>query len=212
MKIEDQIKEYFENEEIPKPDMSKCEKYRAIIESHAKKRKPTFSLWKRISVGLCCAMCAILAVVLPFVIKPNDELQFYTDDDATKKPIAETVATSYIGKHYPKYNFMFTECTFDSAIGYYIPNSTRLLGIQFHLFEEESGTTIFMFLVTSKQFSYKAQASYIDEATKTTTNNYTLYKKVNYKLESMYGYIKYRNHAVYLDFDYINEPLFDKFL
>ena len=219
-KIEKKIEQYFEDKEIPELSIQEQDKLRNLVK--ANKRNNKTQIFKRVAI-YASAFCLVLLMLIPTIMlinkketpnKPTPTV-YYGKDEATKKDLTIEETQEVISNSYAKYNFIFTELSFLSSVGYYIPNNDSLLAIQIKANEIESPYTVIeIHLIISKQFIFDKHDEYLKDSSYTQNSNYKLYKK-SYQdsfSENMQGYIIFDTHQLYISLNMINESLFNKFL
>ncbi|MBE5741590.1 MAG: hypothetical protein E7351_03605 [Clostridiales bacterium] len=224
-KFREDLKEYFDSQETVELSAQQREHLRALTRQNKSQRKIT--VWKRIFLT-ACSFCLLLLIVLPtvaYVYKANNPdtpptnppTIYYGDDEATKKDLTDQpdLVRSIISNGYSQYEFIFDEFDFSEVIGFYTPDEAELLALQITASEKVAPFTLVKInLIMSEQFVFSSKADYMNDATHTTNDTYELYKKSYSDImsEYLYAYLKSSDYELYLNFDKVNEMLFNKFI
>jgi len=218
-KIENEIEEYFEEKEIVELSLEKQNELKNLVKQNKKRRK--ISKLKRLSY-ITASICLVFLVTLPIINlinKPSNPTNpptiYYGDNEATKTDLQVQDAQLIISQNYPQYNFIFDEFNFVSLVGFYHPENNSLLALQIQAQEISIPYTLIEInLIVSNQFIFSAKDTYTNNATYSETEDYKMYKKSTQNMleEFLKGYIIFDNYELYLNFNLINEPLFNEFI
>ena len=221
-KLSQEVNQYFDNIEVPELSEAKKEELRNLVAQNKPKRK-RITLWKRIT-AVASAVCLIALIIIPTVImlNKNDNQQnpptnpptYYGKAEATKIHHTLQETQEIVNTNFSKYNFMFTDLTYVSSMGYYNPTNNELLALKIVFNESEIPyTSVEIHIVASEQFVFDDQILFTTNAEHTITTKYEMYKLYQLDLiETMRGYIIFENHEIYIYLARINDELFNKFI
>jgi len=222
LKLEQELEQYFEDVEVPEMSEHRKEELRNLVAQNKLKRK-RITLWRKIT-AVASAVCLIALIIIPTVIMlnkkdntpnpPTNPPTYYGKGEATKIQHTLEETQTIINTSFPKYNFMFTDLTYISSKGFYHPEDETLLAIQIIFNESEIPyTQVEIHIVASEQFVFDDQPLYTANAEHTTTSEFEMYKFYQLDImESMRGYIIYKDHEIYINLARINDTLFNKFI
>lgn len=220
-KIDEEIKQYFAEQEVVQLPEHEHERLRKLVRLNEK--RTNYSVFKRVTL-VACSICLLLLAIIPTIVLLYDEetpppTLYYGVADATRVELNEQEARDIISSGYAKYEFIFDEFSFNSAVAYYSPDEAdKLLSLKIKVDEivEEnmSCTSIEINLVASQQFIFSNKDAYLTDSEYSTTEDYELYKSVTNTPLKKYikGYFIYPNYELYLALDKINEEVFNKFI
>jgi len=225
-KLNQDLEQYFLSVEVPELNNIKIES----LKNHVSENKPIrkrITLWRKIT-AIASAICLIALIIIPtsVMLGKNDNSQnptntppeppiYYGKAEATKIPHSLEETQEIINANFSKYNFMFTDLTYVSSMGYYNPTNNNLLAIRLVFNESEIPySQVEIHLVSSELFVLENEIIYTELAEFTQTKEYKMYKKINPDPfnEFLRGYIIYENHEIYINLARINEALFNKFI
>lgn len=215
---EKMIYEYFD-QNIPEPKQENIDK---LIErmrnmppkTEQKTQKKPFAKWKFALVTCLVFVLMVPAIVLPIVLRPEEE-KYYTSSDVTRVDLTNDFVTNYIDQNYSQYNFIFDDTTIDFVYGYYTDDNNKLVDIKLNLIKQDVPfTEIYFEIVVNKHFTINNKNRYTHEAEITTNANYTLYEKTieNVGSATYLKYFEYSNHEVYLEMNLEDLEFFNNFL
>lgn len=222
-KFNKDLEQYFNNIEVPELSISKQEELKRLVKQNKPKRKK-FALWQRIT-AFAGAVCLLALILIPTIISlnkndtpknpPATPPTYYGKAEATKIQHTLDETQTIISSTFPKYNFMFNDLSYKSSMGFYNPENNSLLALQITFNETEIPfATVEIHIIASKQFVFDNKESYTSNAEFTQTEEYKLYKKTSLDAfnEFQTGFIIFENHEIYINFERINEELFNKFI
>lgn len=216
---EEEIYQYFAEEDIPQFDEATKQKFRELVKKN--KPNPKLLFWKRFSVLASCAICLMLFIILPFTLNrnstPTDGIppKYYMDDEVVKRTLTEQEVAQFIDDGFSKYQFLLTDCDFNSALGLYAPDTDNLLALSLDVTEKDIPFTfIKVNIVISDQLQFNAHNSYVDEAEKIESDNCIIYKKIEISGLKKYlmGHLQYQDYKLYFILNKVNNELFNKFI
>jgi len=232
-KFDQDLNQYFNNKEIQVLSIKKQDELKKLV-SHNTPKIKKLSLWKKFTAA-ATSVCLIALIIIPTIVLLNktDNPQnppvtppvvtppvapppiYYGKAEATKIQHTLEETQEIINTNFPKYNFMFTDLTYVSSMGYYNPTNNSLLAIKIAFNESTIPyTQVEIHIIASEQFVFDDKASYTDTAEYIQTENCKIYKTISQSpfKKSQRGYIIFENHEIYINFARINNELFNKFI
>lgn len=176
-------------------------------------KKKRLAKWKQVLIATCCLVLIVPCVLLPFLLKPEEK--YYTDDDLNQVEITLQQAQTFIANNYSKYSFIFDDCEISFLYGYYENGTDNLIALSLILNKKDIPYTTIQFdLINTKNYTFARHNLFIENATVTEMQNYTLYKIVENKMynKKILAYLEYNNYKLYLEFKSIDNGFLEKFL
>lgn len=209
--INKQINEYF-NETTPEPDKKTLQML--ILKMRENKNKSQKFQWKKFAVAICAVLLITPCILLPILLKDKKE-NFYTSNNTVKTKLSYQYTINYFNTNLPKYLFLFEECNLNYSYGFFAEETNNLLSVSLEFDKKDIPfTNLKIEFVVNKNYSIENKSVYIENATITQNNNYTLYEKevVNFNNSLYYKCFVYENFEIYLIMDFNDIEIFEKFL
>ena len=218
--LENKIQKYFETKSFPTPNQDEKTK---LMELTKQNRKPKRNIVQKVGLSLATCVVLLIAIILPIALNGNTkslppqepQISYFTDTDLMQKTISEIDCFNLLDSHCARYSNVLSLGNVYSVVGYYIPNTDKILAFKIAMAKTEIPfTEMTLTFVISEQFVNSVHESYISKAEVVETSEYKLYKKESNILygESLTAYFEYSNYKLYLNFDMIDEELFEQFI
>ena len=220
--IKHKIDSYF-SKDLPDPDMALFDQIKAKIpEQKVKVQNRGLSLKFRWLIS-CFTLVAIIlpSILIANFFHPNKKItitptevpkRYYTSGEVNKIEITNEEINNYINDNFPKYSFIFDECNIQDTFKYEFEDN--IVEVSLVATEKVSPLRINFYLITDNYYNYDDDSAYRSNAVIEEKEDYTLYytELVNMYFTTVYELFKYENYRLYINFNYKDESVINKFL
>lgn len=211
-KIEKEIKEYYDNQNIPEIKKDNFVKLKVEMDKSFEKNRK-FNRWKFATISLCSILILLISISIPFIIKYVNNDKYYSENGIIQNKIELNETRIYINENINQLNFIFDECQILYSYGYF-DKDNKLLALSINIEKNDipfTNTTID--IVINKKYQFKMHETYTTNATITNHLDCTIYEKLvtNNNEEYKYVLIDKKEYSIYLKLNIDDIEFIEKF-